>query len=137
MGDWYVIAEIPTPFEGNAYNAVEKYTRNPDGTITATFTFREGGFDGKEKTFHPKAIVGEDGSNAIWGMRFGPILAEYLIVSLDEDYTQVVVARNARDFVWIMARTPTMPDADYARLVEQIGKWGYDTKKIRLVPQRW
>lgn len=137
MGNWYVIANIPTPFEKNAFNTVETYSQNPDGTIATTFTFREGGFDGKERSYHPKGFVEDDGSNAVWGMRFGPIKAEYLIVSLNEDYTQAVVARNKRDFVWIMARTPTIPDEDYARLIEQIGKWGYDTEKIRLVPQRW
>ncbi|MET0331186.1 MAG: lipocalin family protein, partial [Dyella sp.] len=31
MGDWYVIATIPTRFEKNAYNAVETYKLQPDG----------------------------------------------------------------------------------------------------------
>ena len=26
MGSWYVIANIPTPFEKNAYNAMETYS---------------------------------------------------------------------------------------------------------------
>jgi apolipoprotein D and lipocalin family protein len=29
MGSWYVIANIPTPFEKNAYNAMETYSVSP------------------------------------------------------------------------------------------------------------
>jgi len=137
MGEWYVIANIPTPFVKDAYNAVQKYELNADGTVSTTFTYREGGFDGKLKTLKPKGYVNEDPSHASWGLQFGPILAEYLIAYVNPDYTEAVIARSNRDFVWIMARTPAIPDAEYDRLVEQIGAWGYDTEKLERVPQSW
>ncbi|MBK5094568.1 MAG: lipocalin family protein, partial [Deltaproteobacteria bacterium] len=45
--------------------------------------------------------------------------------------------RNKRDYVWIMARTPDIPQEDYRRIVEQLAAAGYDTKRIQRVPQRW
>ena len=42
MGDWYVIANIPTFIETNAYNAMESYRLAGDGTVATTFNFREG-----------------------------------------------------------------------------------------------
>jgi apolipoprotein D and lipocalin family protein len=33
-----------------------------------------------------------------------------------------------------MARTPTIADADYARLVDQVKMQGYDISKLRKVP---
>ena len=45
MGDWYVIAHIPVFIEKDAYNAVESYRLDDDGTVATTFTFRKGGFD--------------------------------------------------------------------------------------------
>jgi apolipoprotein D and lipocalin family protein len=138
MGKWYVIANIPTFLEKNAYNAVETYERNPDGTVDTTFTFRKGGFDGELKEFNPKGFVREDPSNAIWGMRFiWPIKADYRIVYLDDDYSRTVIGRNKRDFVWVMARTPTIPDSDYEQIVEAIEDMGYDTSELQKVPQRW
>ena len=138
MGDWYVIANIPTFLEKGAHNAVESYSRNPDGTIDTTFVFRDGSFDGKRKEYNPKGFVMDDGSNAIWGMRFiWPIKADYRIVYLTPDYSQTIIARNKRDFVWVMARTPTIPDEDYAAIVEKIGAMGYDTDKLEKVPQQW
>ena len=49
MGAWYVIANIPTFLEKEAYKAVETYSLNDDGTIATKFTFRKSGFDGKAK----------------------------------------------------------------------------------------
>ncbi len=137
MGEWYVIANIPTPFVKNAFNAVQNYQLNADGSISTTFKYREGGFDGREKTLTPKGYVGDDGSNAKWGLQFGPILAEYLIAYVSPDYTETIIARTSRDFVWIMARTPTIPDADYDALVAKITSWGYDTEQLEKIPQRW
>ena len=52
MGDWYVIANIPSFIETKAYNAVESYRLAKDGSIPTTFSFREGGFEGERKTYH-------------------------------------------------------------------------------------
>jgi apolipoprotein D and lipocalin family protein len=138
MGDWYVIASIPTFLEKDAYNAVESYELNDDGSIATTFVFRKGGFDGKKKTYHPTGFVNDTKSNAVWGMRFiWPIKADYRIAYLDENYSQTVIARNKRDYVWLMARKPTISEADYAEIVALIQSMGYDVAKLRKVPQQW
>jgi apolipoprotein D and lipocalin family protein len=138
MGKWYVIANIPTFLEKDAYNAVETYERNDDGTIDTTFTFRKGGFDGELKEYNPKGFVRDDPSNAVWGMRFiWPIKADYRIVYLDDAYSQTIIGRNKRDFVWVMAREPSISDDDYAALVQEMREMGYETGDLQKVPQRW
>ncbi len=138
MEDWYVIAHIPTFIETNAYNAVESYRLAEDGTVPTTFRFREGGFEGERKTYHPTGYVIDTQSNAVWGMQFiWPIKADYRIVFLDESYSQTVIGRTARDYVWLMARTPEIPDSDYQRFLTLIAEEGYDVSKVRKVPQRW
>ena len=138
MGDWYVIAAIPTFIETESYNAVESYRLDDDGTIDTTFTFLKGGFDGEEKSYGPRGFVREDTGNAIWGMQFiWPIKADYRIAWLDADYSETVIARNKRDYVWIMARTPEISDDAYERLVTFVRKIGYDTDRLRKVPHSW
>ncbi len=137
MGDWYVIANIPTWVEEGAHNAIESYALAPDGTIATTFTFRDGAFDGPEKRYTPVGTVVDTATNATWDMQFvWPIQTEYLVVYLDDAYTRTIIGRTARDYVWLMARTPTIPDAEYAELVKRIGDLGYDVSKLRKVPQR-
>jgi apolipoprotein D and lipocalin family protein len=138
MGDWYVIANIPTFIETNAYNAVESYRLAEDGTVPTTFTFREGGFEGPHKIYHPTGYILDTQSNAVWGMQFiWPFKADYRIVFLDESYSQTVIGRTARDYVWLMARTAEIPDSDYQRFLMLIAEEGYDVSKVRKVPQRW
>jgi apolipoprotein D and lipocalin family protein len=138
MGDWYVIANIPTFPERDAYNAIESYKLDPDGSIATTFTFRKGAFDGPEKVMRPRGFVTDEKSNAVWGMQFvWPIKAEYLISHVDAGYTETIIARSSRDYVWIMARKPVLSEADYARLVQMVADLGYDMSKLQKVPQRW
>jgi apolipoprotein D and lipocalin family protein len=137
MGDWFVIASIPTFIEEDAYNAVESYERSGDRKIATTFRFNKGAFDGPLKIYKPTGYVTDDPSNAIWGMQFiWPIKADYRVMYLSEDYTRTVIGRNKRDYVWIMARTPVIADADYKTLLDLIAGQGYDITKIRRVPQR-
>ncbi|MGE0387483.1 MAG: lipocalin family protein [Gammaproteobacteria bacterium] len=135
MGDWYVIAHIPTFLEKNAYSAVESYRRLPDGRIATTFRFREGGFEGPEKVYTPTGFVRPDTGNAVWGMQFvWPVKAEYVISWLKPDYSQVVIGRNKRDYVWVMARTARIPEDELALILAELGRQGYDTAAIRRVP---
>lgn len=137
MGDWYVIANIPTFIERGAHNAVESYRLDADGTIATTFRFRADGFEGPEKIYQPRGHVRDD-SHALWGMQFiWPIQADYRITYLNADYSQTVIARQARDHVWIMARTPSISEADYATLVKHVAALGYDVGRLQKVPQRW
>lgn len=138
MGDWYVIASIPTFIETGAHNAVESYRLEADGSIATTFTFREGGFEGEPKRYTPRGFVLDKASNAVWGMQFlWPIKADYRIAYLSPDYGQVVIGREKRDYAWIMARRPRIPEADYQRLLGFLRAQGYDTAKLRKVPQQW
>lgn len=138
MGDWYVIANIPTFLEKGAHNAVETYTLNPDGTIDTLFRYREDSFDGEIKEYTPKGFVTDTESNAVWGMRFvWPIKADYRIVYLEPDYSVTVIGRNKRDYVWIMARSPEMAEDEYQKLVDFVASLGYDPAEIERVPQQW
>lgn len=138
MGDWYVVANIPTFLEKDAYNALESYRLADDGTIETTFSFRAGSFGGKTKRYTPRGFVLDPTSNAIWGMRFfWPIKADYRIIYVAADYSRTVVAREKRDYVWIMARTPDIGSKDYESLIHLLSAQGYDISRIRKVPQQW
>jgi apolipoprotein D and lipocalin family protein len=137
MGDWYVIANIPTFIERQAFNAVERYELDSDGNIPTTFTFNKGSFDGPLKTYRPKGFITDKSNNSLWGMQFiWPIKADYRIVYLSDDYQQVIIGRKARDYVWLMARTPQISDTDYQALLQKTERLGYDLTLLRKVPQQ-
>jgi apolipoprotein D and lipocalin family protein len=137
MGDWYVIATIPTRFEKDTYNAVETYKLQPNGDIDTSFRFNDGSFHGKLKHIHSTGFVTKDTGNAVWGVQvFWPIKAQYIVAWLSSDYSQVIVGRDARDYTWVMARTPTVSQADYDALMEKVKALGYPMDHMRKVPQQ-
>jgi apolipoprotein D and lipocalin family protein len=137
MGDWYVIAHIPTFIETEAYNAVESYKLDPDGTIATTFTFNKGGFDGPLKTYTPRGFIHNSETNAEWRMQFvWPFKAAFLITEVSPDYQTTIIGVPDRKYVWIMARTKTIPPARYAEMVKTLEESGHDISKLRKVPQR-
>ena len=137
MGDWYVIASIPTFIEKNAYNAIESYRLNEDGTIATTFRFNKGSMDGPLKVYTPRGFVRDKSTNAVWGMQFiWPFKAEYRIIYLSEDYSATVIGRTKRDYVWIMAREPEISDQEYTHILNFLREQGYDLEKLRKVPHK-
>ena len=132
MGDWYVIATIPTFLERDAYNPIETYQRDSDGSIATTFTFNKGSLNGPTKIYRPRGFIKDKRTNAIWGMQFiWPLKADYRIVYLDDNYQQTIIGRTSRDYVWIMARTPNISEQDYSNLVSLIDSLGYDLAALQ------
>jgi apolipoprotein D and lipocalin family protein len=138
MGSWYVIASIPSFVEKKAYNAIETYKLQPDGKIDTSFRYRKSSFNAPVKTIRSTGFVTPNSGNAVWGVQLvWPIKAQYLVAYLDEDYNETIIARDKRDYVWIMARTSTIPQTDYDALVARVKALGYDMSGLRKVPQAW
>ena len=136
MGDWHVVGSIPTWFENGAYNATDHYRLASDGSIDIRFTYNQDGFEGEAKHMDSRGFV-QDASNAVWGVQFvWPIRADYRIAYLSADGGQTIIAREKRDYVWIMARRPTLAEADYQALLQRVAALGYDVSKVQRAPQR-
>jgi len=137
MGDWYVIAHIPTFVERSAWQAVETYRLDTDGSIATTFTYLKDGFDGPRRTMHPRGFIVDKTTNAVWDMQFvWPFRADYRIAFIDPEYRVTIIGRERRDYVWIMAREPVLSADAYCSLAARVAAMGYDNDKLRQVPQR-
>jgi hypothetical protein len=51
-------------------------------------------------------------------------------------YTETIIARSARDYVCILARTPTIVDERYRALVAKVKERGYDVGQVQKAPLR-
>jgi len=138
MGKWYVIANIPTFIEKGAHNAIETYTWNEkENRIDVSFKFNQDSFDGKEKSYPQKAFIYDTKTNAEWRIQpFWPLKFSYLVIDLAQDYSYTVIAVPNRNYVWIMARTPTMPEATYQSILEKLRQMSFDLKLLQKVPQK-
>ena len=138
MGDWYVIANIPTFIEKRATNAIESYKLNNQGEIETTFSFFQDSPSGKKKVYRPKGFIHNSQTNAEWRMQFlWPFKSPFLIIDLADDYSYTVIGIPSRKYVWIMARDYKMPDDLYNNIISDLEKVGYDITKIERITQVW
>ncbi|MBE6211425.1 MAG: lipocalin, partial [Rikenellaceae bacterium] len=59
----------------------------------------------------------------------------YNILALDEDYQWSLVGSSSPDYLWILSRTPQLPQQTLNNILDIARKRGYDTSKLIFVKQ--
>ena len=109
MGTWYEIARLPQYFERDLDEVKAQYTLNDDGTIKVVNSGVKAGkpqsITGKAKLEQPDADpqTGELRVSFFW-----PFYSDYRVIELAADYSYAVVTGGSRDYLWVLARKPTM-----------------------------
>lgn len=135
MGDWYVVANIPTFIEKGAHNAVESYQLKAPNVVATTFSFNKDNFTGTKKEYKPTGFVTDNPSNAEWKMQFlWPFKSEYIIVYVDPAYEYTIIGRTKRDYLWIMSRKSQISPRELEQLIQIAVDEGYDRSLIQLIP---
>lgn len=142
-GKWFEIARYPNAFEDKtAYRCVgvtAEYARRPDGRVTVTNRCRKDTLDGAEVVAQGVARVVHP-TNARLRVRFAPAYipfaeGDYWILDLTDDYGAALVGDPDGRFLWVLARTPQLDAAVYARLLATAEAKGYATAPLALIPQ--
>ncbi len=141
MGDWNVLANIPTGTEKGCHNALEQYALKPNGEIAITFSCNKDSFDGEREVNHFTGIIQNPGINSEWKVAmkflgFIPLKLPYLVIDLAADGSYTVIGYPSRDYVWIMARGKTLPEDTWSGIYARLAEQGYDTNLIQRVPIR-
>ena len=133
LGTWYEIASFPQDYQRGCTATTATYTLRDDGMIDVVNRCRLGSPQGKEKTAHGRARVVDRTTNAKLEVSFfRPFWGDYWIIELGQDYSYAVVGHPARDYLWILSRTPTMSPDRYQNILGRLRAQGYETS--RLVP---
>lgn len=135
-GTWFEIASFPQRFEEGCVASRAEYTLRPDGTVDVVNRCRDGTFDGPERRAEGTARVVDARTNAKLAVTFfWPFTGDYWVIDLDPDYRFAVVGHPSRDYLWILARTPTLDAATYDGIIARLERQGYDTRRLRRMPQ--
>jgi apolipoprotein D and lipocalin family protein len=127
-GKWYSLTSIPTFLDKNWLESIENYTRTKSGYDVVTTYRKEGETKTREiksKLFTPK----EGPQGAIKAQFWWPIKVDYTIIALTKDYS--VVGHPKKDFLFIMSRTPSLPQETLDAIIARCKELGYDTDKLK------
>jgi len=131
LGEWYEIAQFDHSFERGVEQAKANYTQNADGTIKVV---NSGVKDGKPKTAIGKGKT-TDTPALLRVSFFGPFYADYRVMLVDKEYTYALVGSGSADYLWILSRTPGLPENVKSELLAEAQRRGYDTDKLIWVRQ--
>jgi apolipoprotein D and lipocalin family protein len=133
-GKWYEIAAFPMFFQRQCVgDTTAEYARRSDGDLSVVNRCRtEDGFD--EAT--AKAWPVEGGGNARLKVQFfWPFRADYWVIGLDADYRWAVVGNPGRKYLWILSRTPRLPQEQLDAALASARAQGFDLAKLRYTMQ--
>lgn len=135
-GTWYEIARLPQWFQRGCYNSTATYGLMEDGGVSVTNRCQRK--DGPSVAEGEARVVPDSGNAKLkvrfdnWFSRLLPRVAEgnYWIISLDKDYQTVVIGEPGREYLWILARQPRLPEDQYQALVETAREKGFPVEEL-------
>lgn len=135
LGTWYEIARFDHRFERGLECVTAQYSLRDDGLLKVTNRGRKADSGEWKEAQGKAALLTTPPSGRLKVSFFGPFYSGYNILELDSDYRYALVAGPNHDYLWILSRTPTLADADYAALVASAQAQGFDTSALMRIPQ--
>jgi apolipoprotein D and lipocalin family protein len=134
LGTWYEIARLEQSFEKGLDNISARYSLAEDGGIKVLNQGRNQE-TGEWKQAEGKAyFIGPPTVGRLKVSFFGPFYGSYNIIALDkENYQYSLVTGRDRSYLWILARTKTLPKETLDALIEKARREGFDTSKLIMV----
>ena len=137
LGTWYEIARFDHPFE----SGLEKVT-------IAWHPRDDGGLDVVNKGYNPDRgmwqktdgvayFTGEPSRAALKISFFGPFYGSYNVIGLDKEYRYALVCGPDRDYLWLLARAPTIAPEVRQQMLDIATRQGFDVGKLVWVNQRY
>ena len=135
-GKWYEIASYPQRFQKGCHCTTAEYTLSEKGYVIVENRCNRDSVDGKQSYIKGKAFVESNSGNAKLKVQFfWPFKAKYWIIDLADDYSYAVVSHPNRKYLWILSRTPHMPEAIYTDILARLQKKGFDVTKLQVTVQ--
>lgn len=137
-GTWHEVALYPNRFQqACATDTTATYTPLGDGRIGVRNSCRRA--DGSEMAVDGIAEVVDAATNAKLKVSFLPAWirwtgigrGDYWVLYLSPDYRLAIVGEPSREYLWILARTPTLSEQEYQALMPKIRAAGYDPQRLR------
>ncbi|MBT2971629.1 MAG: lipocalin [gamma proteobacterium symbiont of Ctena orbiculata] len=136
LGTWYEIARLDHRFERGLDKVTANYALRNDGGIDVI----NRGFSSGDQTWKEaqgKAyFVGDSATGHLKVSFFGPFYSSYVVFELDKtDYEYAFVCGYSRDYLWLLARRPSVDEEIIERFLKRSRSLDFDTDEIIFVSQ--
>ena len=135
LGNWYEIARLNHPFEQGLDHVTAHYSMREDGGVKVV----NRGFNTEKHQWKEsigKAYFVQSPNIASLKVSFfGPFYGGYNVIELDSEYRYALICGPNKDYLWILARTPTLDDNVKQKLLATAQRYGFKTQDLIWVNQ--
>lgn len=136
LGKWYEIARLDHSFERGLERVTADYSLREDGGVAVV----NRGYLSKEdewKEAEGKAYFVRGSNEGYLKVSFfGPFYGSYVIFELDkEKYQYAFVSGPDTSYLWLLSRTPSLPQEVIDQFVQRSKNLGFDVSKLVFVHQ--
>lgn len=137
LGKWYEIARFDHHFEKDLVGVTAEYSLLPDGKVRVINSGYKDTLDGTYKSIEGKAKIPDPSNPAHLRVSFFMwFYSDYNIMELDKEYRYALIGSDTDKYLWILSRTPQLPNDPLNRLLDQATRRGYDVSKLIWVAQK-
>ncbi len=137
VGKWYEIARLDHSFEEGLSQVTAEYSLKDDGGVSVLnrgFLAEENQWEEAEGKAY---FVNGESEGYLKVSFFGPFYGSYVVFDLDtEHYQYAFVSGPNTDYLWLLARTPTVDQQIIDRFVKMAKERGFDTDKLIFVDHK-
>lgn len=130
LGQWYEIARLDHSFERGLDCVTAEYSLRDDGgvrVINRGYNLEEQAWSEAEGRAY---FIDEESVGRLKVSFFGPFYGGYNILALDDDYRWALVSGPNRNYLWILARTPTLESDLEAQLRQRAAELDFPTDAL-------
>ncbi len=136
LGTWYQIARKPLFFEGDCACARQILAPLADGTVSVYNSCNEKTPSGPLQVIRGTATDEDTTTNAKFLIDFNlPNKGQYWVIGLAADYSYAVVSDPTAKSLYIVSKTPTLPEASFNEAVA-IAKQQVDVSDLVVTNQQ-
>lgn len=137
LGKWYEIARLDHSFERGLSQVSAEYSLKDDGGVMVInrgfSTEKNAGKEAEGKAY----FVNGDNEGYLKVSFFGPFYGSYVVFELDhENYQYAFISGPDTDYLWLLARTPTVPAEVLQKFVDMSKARGFNTDDLIYVQQK-
>jgi apolipoprotein D and lipocalin family protein len=131
LGTWYEIARLDHRFERGLDDVTATYVANPDGSIAVVNRGLERGQCRRKEARGRAVFLGPRDRASLAVTFFWPFAGGYHVFALDtRDYGWALVSGPSRDYLWILARSPDLPEPVRGDLVARARALGFPVEQL-------
>ena len=137
LGAWHEVARLPMWAQDSSSvsceDTVATYTARPDGRI-GVLNRCLNALDAdkpREATGQAYAVAGSNNARLRVSF-FWPFFGDYWVIGLDPDYRWAVVGEPGRRWLWVLSRTPSLPQAEFDKALGVARAQGYDLAPLKV-----